>query len=139
MATALNKAQIVAGTLAKWKRELDKATASVAAGNLNSWTIEALAEAAARKNSTILLTRVMERLSEAALIETQDVLGTIYPITVLDDDKANEIIDGAADHIEEQILRWYKPNATSVISVEIELHSHRADIEALKALRGENF
>ena len=139
MVSALDKAQSAARLLGEWKRNLAKAQEKVAAGSIDSFTIDALTEAAGQNNAVITLTRALERLTELALVETKERHGVNFPVTLHDESKALIVLDGAAEYLQERILGWYKPNSSSVSSVEIDLYANRANIEALKALRGKRF
>lgn len=110
---------------------------SIADNNFSSSIIEEAMSAAGAENAYRNLYNLFKKCEDLIVFETLE--NTVFVKEILDKDAVTEIFDKFAEHMLDSYLNWYKPNSTSVASVEINLYQHAWDLDALKVVSSKNY
>jgi hypothetical protein len=124
--------------LRTWQLEEEQYRKDVAEKDFDSGTVEDMMKIASRKQVRHYLTMFVSKVEDHMELDAEDRFGKAAT-GVKDEAKANEIAEGFEKSLLDQYLMWHKPNSTSNSHVEIELLSHEALKEAIKALRGQSW
>ncbi|AMM44222.1 hypothetical protein BJD78_gp52 [Arthrobacter phage KellEzio] len=126
---------VVCSKLWAWEREERAYRERIASADFTSGAVEDMMKIASRKQVRHYLTMFVNKVEDHMELDPEERFGKAAT-GVKDEAEADAVIGSFEETLLDQYLSWHKPNSTSNAHVEIELYSHEALKEAVRAIRG---